>query len=197
MPSFASCSILRIAQFQTPVSWKSHVLSCPSWDTLRRSFSCLWIILYSFLVLDILFDDFQRRTAHGGDKVCVRPQRGQSRLEPGIFLSQGPRRTTLDLAYQAMNAILRIDFHQEIHGSGMTSNLSSPARDSVQRFCIISLRQASAPYLKPEGCVAVSLKGGCKPEPIVDCKHYFRGELCIPTVPAHYPRCLRRPQLVI
>src|SRR5215510_13574334 len=104
MPSFASCSILRIAQFQTPVSWKSHVLSCPSWDTLRRSFSCLWIILYSFLVLDILFEDFQRRTAHGGDKVCVRPQ-----------------------------------------------------------------------------------------QPVVDRRHYFRGGLCVPIVPAHYTRCLKRP----
>src|SRR5713101_7784455 len=118
MPSLASCSILRIAQFQSPVSWKSHVWSCPSWDALRRSFSCLWIILYSFLVLDVLFDDFQRRTAHGGDKIGVRPQRGQSRLEPGIFLTQEPRRTALDLAYQAMNAVLRIDFHQEMHVIG-------------------------------------------------------------------------------
>src|SRR5262245_1853853 len=114
MPSRASNSSLRMAQFQTPVRCQSQSVSWRSCVVVRRSLSCRWITLHPFLVLDVLLDNVEWRTTNGGNKVGVGPQRGQSRTEPGIFLAQETGRTAFHRTDQAMNAVLGVNLHEEM-----------------------------------------------------------------------------------
>src|SRR5919108_425213 len=64
-PSRASSASLRMAQFRTLVRYPSQSMSWRFCLEVNQSLSCRWIMLHPFLVLDVLFDDFQRRPPTG------------------------------------------------------------------------------------------------------------------------------------
>src|SRR5262249_22713121 len=75
-------------------------------------------MLHPLLVFDVLLNHFEWSTTNRGDKIGVGPQRRESRLEPRELLTQKPGRTAFDRTDQTMNAVLGIDFHEEMYMLG-------------------------------------------------------------------------------
>jgi hypothetical protein len=71
--------------------------------------------LLPFLVLNILFDDRERRSANGTDKIAVCPERRKSPLQGWKLLPQVATTPTLDGAYQPVNTELWITLDQQMH----------------------------------------------------------------------------------
>lgn len=115
MPSFASNSILRMAQFQTPVRFHNHSQRDSSWARVSLSLSWRWIMLHPFLLFDVRLDDFQRSASDSGDEIRMGPQRRKPGTQDGEFLSQQPGRTSLDPPDQPVNTKLRIYLDEKMH----------------------------------------------------------------------------------
>ena len=67
------------------------------------------------LVLNILHDDGQGRTAYSANKIAIRPQSGQTAFNLREFFTQQARTPTFDKLNQAMNTKLRIATKQDMH----------------------------------------------------------------------------------
>jgi hypothetical protein len=72
-------------------------------------------MLHPFLVFDVLLNHCEGSTTNRGDKVRIRPEGRKPRGEPGELLPEQSRGTAFDSADQAMNPVLGIDFHEEMH----------------------------------------------------------------------------------
>jgi hypothetical protein len=67
------------------------------------------------LLLDVLFDDRERRTAHGSDEIAMGPKRWQTASEPPEFLPEHPGGIPLHQPDEAMDAKLRINLYEQVY----------------------------------------------------------------------------------
>jgi len=82
MPSLPSLLDLAYGQFHTP-SGETTRDELGFLRAIEPKFQLLWIILYPFLVCDVLLDDFQRRHRHSRDKIGIGPEVGRRDLSQG------------------------------------------------------------------------------------------------------------------
>src|ERR1700704_4898570 len=86
------------------------------------------------LLLDVAFDDRQRRTAHGGHEVSVGPQRGNPRRQPGELFPQHARGASLDGLDQLVHPVLRVDLDEKVHVVEHGFGLHQPRSFLVDNF---------------------------------------------------------------
>lgn len=120
--------------------------------------------LHAFLLLNVLFDDRQRRASTGCDKRAIRPQRRQPRAEGGEFLAHQARRAAFDQTHEPVDAELRVTANQEMHMIGhdvQFNHLSltlggNLANNGLWNVC--SIRAVYYAELLTVNCVAQALK---------------------------------------
>jgi hypothetical protein len=78
-----------------------------------------------FLILDVLLDDGQRRTADRRDEVAIRPQRWQSGFNHRKLLPKNSRGLTFNLLYEFVDAVLRINLKQKMNVVGHNFQLNN------------------------------------------------------------------------
>ena len=71
-----------------------------------------------FLILNVLFDDRQRRAANRRNKITVRPERGQASPQADKLLPQQAGASTLQSLDQAVNSKLRVNLDQQVNVVG-------------------------------------------------------------------------------
>src|SRR5438045_9555075 len=71
------------------------------------------------LVLDVLLDAREWRSAYGAHKIASGPQRGEFPLQYRKFRPQEPRGTPFDEPHQPMDAKLWVTLHQQMHVIGL------------------------------------------------------------------------------